>query len=317
LGNWITVFTHKRPECLYLCLESLVNCRRIENYSIYLASNENSSPEIRSIAKELLHDLNYEIGIRPEWWLANRANGEAIKAGIARSDKYTVALGEDEVLAKDYLEMIETIITLNTDEKLLSISGNGLDARVPSGINPDEWLIKMNFFIGLNSTILKEPFEKYVKQYFCEEYYKGELIVNGVRMHDIGWMATVFPEFQYNHSLTLDGLTVRAVVRHGLHSLTSLTPRAHEIGFYGSHVNSDPEVYNRLFKDKTLQEKVAVMKDVVSSGKIRELFGGWAAQYREMKDDHQWKTLYVRDSKFDFERWKLTVIDDGDGYGYE
>ena len=313
--NWITVFTHKRPECLYLCLESLVNCRRIEDYSIYLASNEDSSPEIRSIAKELLVGLNYEIGIRPVGWLANRANGEAIKAGIARSDTFTVTIGEDETVAKDFLEMIEVVATLNTDEKLFSISGSGLTVHnVPKELDRAEWLIRVDSFYGLGCAIFKAPFEKYMKPYYCEDYYKGEARLKGNSMHDVGWMVTNFPEMStelHNKAgYTIDALTHRVMLRNGLYSLIALEPRSHEIGFYGAHVSSDPEIYKKMFENKTLQEKVTIMRELISSGKIKDLFGNWSLNYRDLQDDHTWTELKVKDSTFDRNEWRIIVWND-------
>ena len=309
--NWITIFAHKRPECLYLCLESLMNCRRIGKYSVYLAANEDSSPEIPAIAKEMLTGLNYEIGIRPGWWLANRANGEATKAGMARSDEYGIFLGEDETLSKDYLEMIESIAAANTDQNLLSVSGRGISVpNMPTNIDPVECMIKMDFFMGISCTMFKEPFDKYVKQYYIDDYYNGEVIKDGERYHYVDWMANTFPEYPFNHSLTLDGLTVRISLRHGLYSLVSLVPRSHEIGFFGSHITSSSEVYKKLFENKTLKEKVDIMRDLINSGKIKELFGDFASQYKELDEDHGWKNLFVKDSVFDIKNWRLSILDD-------
>ena len=305
------MFTHRRPECLYLCLESLRKCRRIENYSVYIARNEDSNPEIDGIVKELLVGLNYEIGIRPSGWLIDRANGEAIKAGVARSDLFTIAIGEDETVSRDFLEVIESLAYQNHDEKLFSIGTSGVLLNNEfEKINTQELMVKTSFFNGCCGVIFKASFEKYFKQYFCETYYGSDKIIDGIRCFDPTYVDKTFPEYvNFKQPVyTLDGLMFRICLKYHLFNLLLVAPRSHEIGFFGAHVNSGhSEMYYNLFKNKSLKERITTMKDLIESDKIKDFFGERAWQYKPLEKDHTWSHLYAVDADFDVSKWEMQI----------
>jgi len=262
------------------------------------------------MTKELLDGLYYEVGIRPAGWLCERANGEALKAAISRSDKYCVALGEDETVSKDFLEVLETISQQNNDLRLFSVSCSGLGniQEIKGELNGAHILIKSRLFINLGCAIFKEPFEKHVKQYINERFYQSEFVHdNGTRMVNPTYVINTFPEYAKLSWFGVDGLVQRAVLKHDLYTLLTATNRSHEIGFQGAHIFTDKIAYDKLLNNKSLEEKVKIMRDLISSGKIREYFGDWAYKYQELEDDHELTKLDVYDAKFDFDTWQLLI----------
>jgi len=297
-GNCIVVWTHFRPECLYLCLDSLRKCRGIENHPIYVACNRDSDYEIPEIANKLLKGLDYEIDVRPLGWLAERANGEAVKEGIRRSEDYCVVLSEDEEVSEDLLEMFDYINENFKNDRLFSVSSSGITMPREYEDADVRWMVESGLFKGQTFAVFKDTYLKYADQYVNEEFYRSEHAEEktGRRFMYMDYLLREFPGTErcaLGSVWGLDGLFQRVITKYNLYTLTSVIPRSHEIGFYGAHVNTNPGKYFELFHELTLEDKVAKMRELIKSGEVRDLFELYEPTYKELEEDHKWDSLQL------------------------
>ena len=300
MSNAITLWTHYRPECFYLCLESLRKCRGIEKHPIYIPINADSDYEIPLIAKKLLDGLDYKIIVRPPGWFCERANGEALKEGLRRSDDYTVLLSEDEEVSADILELFDYVNEHFKSEKLMSVSTSGILLPRPYKPGDEKLLVISGRFQGRTLAIWKEPFEKYAKKYFCEEFYQSEIVepYTGKRFNDAQFMLREFPgtgRTLIGSIWGVDGLLQRVITKNELQTLTTVIPRSHEIGFCGVHVNTDPHVRANLLGELPLEERVNKMREIIKTGEIKQMFGFWSYHYFPLESDHKWDELIRMD----------------------
>jgi len=298
--NVVTLWAHYRPECFYLCLESLRRCRGIEKHPIYIPVNGDSDREIPEIAHKLLKGLDYEIVIRPPGWFCERANGEALKEGLRRSDDYTVILSEDEEVSADTLELFDYVNTHFKNEKLMSVSTSGILLPRPYKPGDEQLLVISGRLQNRTIAVFKEPFEKYAEKYFCEEFYQSEIVEphTGKRFAEVSWMLRMFPGMEktlIGSIWGVDGLLQRVITKHELQTLTTVIPRSHEIGFCGVHVNTDPYVRANLLGDLPLEERVDKMREIIKTGEIKQMFGFWSYHYLPLEPDHKWDTLVKMD----------------------
>lgn len=297
MANYIVVSTHRRPECLWLCLESLKRCRGIEKYPLYVAMNENSDPEISGVVKKLWQGLTYELAIRPADWLAERANGEAIKVGALLSDDFFFWLAEDDLVSRDYLELGEYVAEHLRGERLLCVHTASVTEREDYPDAGDELLIRSQIFHSIAPVIFKEPFERYVKDYLCEEFYQTETLGLGVfHSYNPDFLNKCFPDQNFL-AFGVDGILKRVIAKYGLYTLASVVPRSHTIGFYGVHLRGLSAEGMKEFRSQSLELRVALLKDAIKTGTIKEFFGKWGYLYQRIEDDHSWRELGVTDCR--------------------
>lgn len=293
MANYIVVMAHKRPECLWLCLESLRRCRGIEKYPLYVAMNEDSDPEIPGVVEKLWLGLKYQLAIRPSGWLAERANGEAIKAGAFLSDDFVVVLAEDERVSRDFLEFLEYVAKHLRGERLFCVHTAGVTKREDYPDAGNELLVRSRTFHAIAPKIFKEPFERYAKDYFCEEFYQTERVSSaGIYTYNPGFLNRRFPDESFP-AFGVDGILQRVIAKYGLYTLTPVVPRSHTIGFSGVHIQGLYGEGWSKFRSQSLEFRVAFMKYLLKTGDIKQFFGGWSHFYHPLADDHSWEELRV------------------------
>lgn len=289
--NTIVILTYSRPECLWLCLESLVQARGIRKYHIYVATNKDCHPDIEYVVRKFLTGLDFEIDMRPKGWMQERANCEACKAAADRSDSYFIEVAEDEEMSKDFLEVLEYVATNFADPGLFGIAS-------AFSISPIRWPGKANDCIIARSNtlttqatlIFKDKFNQYIRPFITEEYYQAEENERaGLLPRRKEILARYWPRTE-QHPLGLDGIIERVLRQYGLHCYTPLSPRAHQIGWTGAHMASNRPLYNAVIKGTT-EQKVRIMRDLIDSGRIASLFGDWRLEYHDIKPDHSWDKL--------------------------
>lgn len=288
--NTIVILTHQRPECLQLCLESLTQARGIRHYRIYIATNEDCHPDIVGVCHKVIGWLNPEIDIRPAGWLIDQSNAEAFKAGADRSDDYFIEVAEDEEVSRDCLETLEYAAKSFRTDKTFGIASAFSVSPFRARPDCDNLIAKHAGLTTQATLIFNEPFNRLLRPLLTPEYYGNEYgVVGGLMTHKADFLAKHFAEFP-QLGAGLDGIIEKLMARHGMHSFTPLVPRAHQIGFYGTHMRTNEGVYNSVLTGDT-EHKARQLRAYIDSGRIKGLFGDWAVEYHSIKPDHSWATL--------------------------
>ena len=191
----IVYLTHSRPECLILSLESLRQARGVERYHLIFPLNEDCHPSIPVVINKLADGLDYQIQWRQAGWLCERANGESFNTGAAESDNYFIEIAEDEIVSRDYLEMVEWIFAhpgLQPD--LLAVAGGYLQPTPEGG--PGD-LVASHRIITQATAFMVRPFNEFIRPWLNDEYYAGEyLSEDGVHCYPPGFFEKHFPAFE-------------------------------------------------------------------------------------------------------------------------
>ncbi len=289
--NTIVILTHHRPECLWLCLESLVQARGIQKYHIYVATNKDCHPDIEYVTRKFLTGLDFELDMRPKGWMQERANCEAWKTAADMSDNYFISVAEDEEVSRDWLEALEYIAEHYADPKLFGISPTFAIFPIRwLGKANDSLIAKANTMTTQSTLIFKDMYNKYLRWFFTEEYYLAEgndFTDRHPQRRDIierYWPGTGFQPWG------LDGLVERIVQQHGLHCYTMMSPRAHQIGFWGGHMATNKPLYDAVVKGDTAH-RARALRNLIDSGRMASCFGDWHLEYHDIKPDHTWETL--------------------------
>lgn len=300
--NTIVVLTWRRPELLVLSLESLRRCRRIEAYQLYFPLNKDCHPETQRVIHSLCRGLKYEIAWRPPGWYIDHANGEALKDAADRSTLYFMFVAEDEEVSADYLEMMEYCVNNFDfdDGKLLGVPA-GYVVRPPASDDMRR-LVQSSAFPTVAPMLMVDAFNRWVRPHLCTEYYRDEVegdwtnVLGGHHhgyIHRPDYFKTYFREYEMQ-VFGIDGLLHRIARRHGLHSLIPLVPRAHEIGFFGTHYPQHKFAWDRLkaTDQRSVDSQAAVLRQLIDTGEVTGLFGR-NSRYQSLLATHSWTDLYV------------------------
>lgn len=278
--NWILIPIWRRPELLFFTLESLSKCRGIENYGVYFMLDGGFDPANLEIIKRFPFKT-YEILEMQERGGCDRSIPESMKRVSDLSDDFFMILDDDMRVSKDYLELMEYCYGHFKNDRLLSVSPIGLK-------NEDvELVYSILRFKGTGEMFLKQPFDKYVRPHFGEEYYSSV----GLFQYTDRYFEKYFLEYG-GSVLSWDGLVDRILKKNGLYSLITDVPRCHEIGFYGAH---KPIVFPEYFK-LSLEKKILFLDDFIKRRKVRDLYSLYKETYRDIEEDHEWKDLVLEGS---------------------
>ncbi len=195
MTNCIVVLAYSRPECLWLCLESLRRARGIEKYHLYFSLNDDCHPDIPKVIKQLCNGLVYEIEQRGAGWLIEHANGEAIKGAADRSESHFVMVAEDEEVSADYLEMVEYCVSHFDDGNLLAVPGGYV--LPPPATDDAGRLVKSSYVSTVGTAVMVKPFRDYAQPFLNWEYYTSEhQDVQVIAQHRADFFREYFPEYE-------------------------------------------------------------------------------------------------------------------------
>jgi len=301
--NPIVVAAHLRPELLHFCLESLSLCRGIEQHHVYLCCNEDSDPEVFEVS-ELWQSRGFslELKVRPAGWGMERANGEAMKLGADNASEYFVFIMEDERVSADFLDLADYAakcwshyyFSVSTSAHMGGRNWMGVwtNKLVADDYERDvEKLIETEDF-GLGTVIFKRQFDKYLRPYLCEEFYRCEMVLDGHHIYSTHFHRRHFPDDRAVY-LGIDGLAEKVARKEGFKFLATMVPRSHTIGFYGAHMSSNFDVWRRELDGLPLAGKIAKISRALDNNKIQSWFGPWATLFKPLLPDNEWQHLCI------------------------
>ncbi len=291
--NAIVILTHQRPDCLWLCLESLIQARGVDKYRLIIATNDDFHPDISQvIAKCLWNKLPYQLALRPAGWLIDEANAKGFKLASDSSDSFFIEIAEDEIISRDCLEMHEYIASHFRRPETIGIAGAFAVNPFANRDHCDSLIFRSQGFTTQASLIFKEPFDQLVRPFLTSEYYAnayGE--VGGYMNHKPDFFVKHFPE-QQPINCGLDGLITKVMRRRHLHSFIPLSPRVSQVGFFGTHMQSNKGRYQAVLTGD-LEQRVTQLRGYIETGRIKGLFGKFADEYHAIKPDHIWADLQL------------------------
>lgn len=295
--NTIVVLTHSRPECLWLCLASLKRARGIEKYHLLIATNEDCHPEVPDVVKRFcLNGMSrFQMTMRPAGQLIDEANAEAFKQAANLSENFFIEVAEDEEVSSDWLEMLEYCAGHFKRTDTIGVAGAFAINPFRPKSNTDSLIYKSAGFTTQASLIFKEAFNQYVAPYLSEEYYANASGQVGYINHKPNFFKKYFPD-QQPVNCGVDGVIIKVMRQNGLHSFIPISPRAHQFGFAGTHMRTNKAIWDSIVTGR-IEERAQILRYLIDSGRIGNLFGQWADEYHPIKTDHQWKDLQLNSNQ--------------------
>jgi len=215
--NYIFRAVYKRPELLELSLKTQIEGYGADKYATVFAVDGGYDEKVLELVNDF--PLPKEVIIRDSNWGLNRNNLEGIKMLMDRTDDFVISLEDDSITTKDFFKFLEYCYDNFVNKDTAGIAG------YPSlYANPKDELtsvVRRTWMTCHGYLLIKEPFNKYLREHCNEEYYKDNAkYLKNLFGRDI-------------RPLAFDSLAYQLFKKYNLHFLFPLCSRAAITGFYG------------------------------------------------------------------------------------
>lgn len=280
MTNLIFLRNLGRPALLYLTLESLNECRKIDDYQIAVRTPEKSD-KCFDIVDNFFPDA--EILFRENEPKIERVNFcRGLQELTSRTDDYLIHLEDDVRVSRDLLEFLDSAYQDLLSPEIFAIRGIRYSGKQGQLEKDDVSKVLERKGVDVLCTLFpKNILEEYILPHCCEEYYTK---------------TEKYCEREFGVKRALDGHGLMGAIRkkEQLRVLVPYVDRAKHIGIYSTKSWRSMEEVCPFLAEKNLDERIDLIREIINDEKrLNEL--RYEDRRSEIEKDYKWKTLYLEE----------------------